>query len=187
LECEACHHSLTPPEQSWRQARGYRGRRPGDPPWNAARYTVLRDVAHQLDSADAEQLDAGLAQVAQLMSQLNPDRDAVSSAATNSARSADAIVGRMRAATYDSAQSLRLLQAISADADAISAQGEQSAAQAAMALQSLYVACDREQKVPNSADVRAAITDLFQQLQNLSSYDPARFAEGMRRVNALVR
>jgi len=187
LQCEACHHSLTPPEQSWRQARGYPGRRPGDPPWNAARYTVLRDVAHQLDSADAEQLDAGLTQVAQLMGQLNPDREAVSSAATNSARAADAIVGRMRAASYDAAQSLRLLQAISADAEAISTQGEQSAAQAAMALQSLYVACDREQKVPNSADVRAAITDLFQQLQNLSSYDPARFAEGMRRVNALVR
>jgi len=35
--------------------------------------------------------------------------------------------------------------------------------------------------------VRAAITGLFEQLQNLSAYDPARFAEQMRRVNALLR
>src|ERR1700728_2945031 len=41
MQCYACHHSLTQPEQSWRQARGYPGRRPGDPPWNAARYAVF--------------------------------------------------------------------------------------------------------------------------------------------------
>jgi Cytochrome c554 and c-prime len=187
LQCEACHHSLTPPEQSWRQARGYPDRRPGDPPWNASRFMVFRDVAHQLDGAEADQLDSGLAQIAQLMSQLNPDRDAVSSAATSSAHLADALAAKMRSASYDPALAMRLLQKISGDADEISAQGEQSAAQAAMALQSLYVAYDRDQKPQNSAEVRAAITGLFEQLQNLSAYDPARFAEQMRRVNALLR
>jgi nitrate reductase cytochrome c-type subunit len=187
LQCEACHHSLTPPEQSWRQARGYPGRRPGDPPWNASRYTVFHEVAHQLDGADAEELDSGVARLAQLMSRLDPDRDAVASAATSSAHAADALAAKMRRASYDSALALRLLQNISGDADEISAQGEQSAAQAAMVLQSLFVACDRNQKLQNPAEVRAAITGLFDQLQNLSSYDPARFAERMRRVNALVR
>ncbi len=187
LQCEACHHSLTPPEQSWRQARGYPGRRPGDPPWNASRFTVFRDVAHQLDGADADQLDSGVTQLAQLMSQLNPDRDAVSSAATNSAHAADALAAKVRAVSYDPALALRLLQKISGDADSISADGEQSAAQAAMALQSLYVAYDRDAKPQNSAEVRAAITGLFEQLQNLSAYDPARFADQMRRVNALLR
>jgi len=187
LQCEACHHSLTPPEQSWRQARGYPGRRPGDPPWNASRFTVFRDVAHQLDGSDADQLDSGVTQLAQLMSQLNPDRDAVSSAATNSAHLADALASKVRAASYDPAVALRLLQKISGDADSISAEGEQSAALAAMTLQSLYIAYDRDQKPQNSAEVRAAITGLFEQLQNLSAYDPARFAEQMRRVNALLR
>ena len=187
LQCEACHHSLTPPEQSWRQARGYPGRRPGDPPWNASRYTVFRDVVHQLDGSDADQLDSGVTQLAQLMSQLNPDRDAVSSAATSSAHFADALATQVRAASYDPEVALRLLQKISSDADSISAEGEQSAAQSAMTLQSLYIAYDRDQKPQNSAEVRAAITGLFEQLQNLSAYDPARFAEQMRRVNALLR
>src|ERR1700678_3081926 len=29
LQCYSVHHSLTTPEYSWRQARGYPGRRPG--------------------------------------------------------------------------------------------------------------------------------------------------------------
>ena len=35
--------------------------------------------------------------------------------------------------------------------------------------------------------LRAAIGGLFQELQNPSSYDPARFAARMRQVNALLR
>jgi len=186
MQCYACHHSLTPPEQSWRQARGYAGRRPGDPPWNASRFAVFRDVVHQLDGQSADQLDAGIAQVTQLMSQLNPDRDAVASAAASSARLADALVAKINAATYDPASTLRLLQRISADADDISAQGEQSAAQAAMALQSLFVAYDRDVKFQNSAELRAAISGLFQQLENPSAYDPDRFARQMQQVNSLL-
>ena len=187
MQCYACHHSLTPPEQSWRQARGYGDRRPGDPPWNASRYAVFRDVVHQLDAEDAGQLDAQISQLTKVMSQLNPDRDAVASAATNSAHLADALVEKVNAATYDPASTLRLLQKISADADGISGQGEQSAAQAAMAIQSLFVAYDRDAKLQNSVEVRAAISALFQQLENPSAYDPARFARQMQQVNALLR
>jgi hypothetical protein len=187
MQCYACHHSLTSPEQSWRQARGYDGRRPGDPPWNASRYAVFHDVVHQLDSEDAGQLDTQIAQLTQLMSQLNPDRDAVASAANNSARLADALVAKINSATYDPASTLRMLQKISADADDIAGQGEQSAAQAAMAIQSLFVAYDRDAKLQNSAELRAAISALFQQLENPSAYDPARFAHQMQQVNTLLR
>lgn len=187
MQCYACHHSLTPPEQSWRQARGYPGRRPGDPPWNAARYAVFREVVHQLDGQDSAQLDAGIAQLTQLMSQLSPDRDAVAGAATNSAHLADALVTKIRSAPYDPALTLRLLQKISADADDIAGQGEQAAAQAAMAIQSLFVAYDRDAKFQNSPELRAAINALFEQLQSPSAYDPARFARQMQQVNALSR
>jgi hypothetical protein len=187
MQCYACHHSLTPPEQSWRQARGYEGRRPGDPPWNASRYAVFRDVVHQLDGQDAGQLDDQISQLTKLMSQLNPDRDAVASAATNSEHLANALVAKIQAAVYDPASTLRLLQKISSDADDISGQGEQSAAQAAMAIQSLFVAYNRDAKPQNAAELRAAITALFQQLETPSAYDPARFARQMQQVNALLR
>jgi hypothetical protein len=187
MQCYACHHSLTPPEQSWRLARGYPDRRPGDPPWNASRYAVFRDVAHQLDAQDAAQLDDQIAQLFKLMSQLNPDRAAVAGAATNSAHLADALAAKVSAAAYDPASTLKLLQKITADADDISAQGEQSAAQAAMAIQSLFVAYDRDVKFQNSAELRAAIGALFQQLQDPSAYDPAKFSRQMQQVNSLLR
>lgn len=187
LQCYACHHSLTPPEQSWRQARGYPGRRPGNPPWNPSRYAVFRDVVHQLDGDNAEKLDSELSHLGQLMSQLNPDRDAVAASATNLAHLADELLAKMNSTAYDPAMTLRLLQNISGDADDISSQGEHSAAQAAMAVQSLFLAYDQNEKLQNSAQLRAAIKGLFQELQNPSAYDPARFAGQMKQVNALLR
>jgi hypothetical protein len=187
LQCYSCHHSLTTPEDSWRQARGYPGRRPGDPPWNPSRYTIFHELVAQADSDQTAKLDAELSQLAHLMSQLNPDRDAVASAATNSARLVGDLSARIGSTPNDSGSTLHLLQKISGDADTVSGQGEHAAAQAAMAIQSLFVAYDRNQKMQNSEQLRAAISGLFRELQNPSSYDPARFAARMRQVNALVR
>jgi hypothetical protein len=187
LQCYSCHHSLTTPENSWRQARGYPGRRPGDPPWNPSRYTIFHELVAQADSDQAGKLDAELGRLAHLMSQLNPDRDAVATAAANTAQMVSDLSARVEGTPNDAASALRLLQKISGDADNVSAQGEHAAAQAAMAVQSLYVACDRYQKMPNSEQLRAAISGLFQELENPSSYDPARFAARMHQVNALVR
>jgi hypothetical protein len=187
LQCYSCHHSLTTPEDSWRQARGYPGRRPGDPPWNSSRYTIFHELVAQADSDGAGKLDAELSQLARLMSQLNPDREAVASAATNSARMVGDLSVKIGTTPNDSGSTLRLLQKISGDADNVSAQGEHAAAQAAMAIQSLFVAYDRNEKVQNSEQLRVAIGGLFQELQNPSSYDPARFAARMRQVNALLR
>jgi hypothetical protein len=186
LQCYSCHHSLTLPENSWRQARGYSGRRPGDPPWNPSRYTIFHEVVFQADGDGAGQLDSELTRLAQLMSQLNPDRDAVAAAAGNSAKLVGDLAAKVDAMANDPASTLRLLRKISGDADSISAQGEHAAAQAAMALQSLFVAYERNEKFPRSAELRAAIGALFQDLQDPSAYDPARFAGKLRQVNALL-
>ncbi|HLW42963.1 MAG TPA: multiheme c-type cytochrome, partial [Candidatus Acidoferrales bacterium] len=74
LQCFACHHSLTVPEQSWRQERGYAGRRPGDPPWNGSPFAVFRELAHQVDNDVASRLDDQVALLAKSLGQLNPDR-----------------------------------------------------------------------------------------------------------------
>jgi cytochrome c554/c'-like protein len=187
LQCYACHHSLTPPEQSWRQARGYPGRRPGDPPWNGSRYAVFREVVHQMDGGTADKLDAEILRLSKLMSQLNPDRDAVAAAASTAATLAQELSVKINSAPYDLGVTLRLLQTVSGDADEIAGQGEHAAAQAAMALQSLFVAYDRTNKLPNSSELRSAISGLFQQLENPSAYDPAKFSRQMRQVNALLR
>jgi hypothetical protein len=187
LQCYSCHHSLTAPENSWRQARGYPGRRPGDPPWNPSRSTIFHEVIFQADGESATKLDSELSRLAQIMSQLNPDRDAVAASASNCARLVSDLSSKFSAMPNDSASTLRLLEKILGDADYISGQGEHAAAQAAMAIQSLFVAYERNQKLQNAAEIRAAIGSLFQDLQDPSAYDPARFAGKMRQVNALLR
>jgi hypothetical protein len=186
LQCYACHHNLTQPQDSWRQARGYPGRRPGDPPWNASRYTIFHEVVVQVDADSAARLDSELSHLAQLMSRLNPDRDAVAASANSSAKLVADLSVKANSAVGDSTSTLRLLQKISGDADNISGQGEHAAAQVAMAIQSLFVAYERNEKLPRSSEIRAAITALFQELQNPSAYDPTRFANRLRQVNALL-
>ena len=74
MECFACHHDLTKADKSWRQERGYQNRRPGNPPWNAAHYAVLRVAIRSIDPGLATQLDKDFDTVYGLASKINTDR-----------------------------------------------------------------------------------------------------------------
>jgi hypothetical protein len=187
LSCFACHHALGPAKDSWRQEHGYVGRRPGDPAWNASRYVVFRSLAKQVDAAGAQELDRRLGEVADEMSKLNPDRSAVAASAAAAAPVAQKFADRLAAMQYDQALALRALQQISGDAESISLADERSAEQAAMALDSLYIAYSKDAKPANAAEVRAAISELFQQLENPSAYNADQFAASLRRVRGLLK
>lgn len=187
LDCFACHHALVSAEQSWRQERGYPGRRPGDPPWNASRYAVFRDLLREADPHAAETLEGNLTQLAREMSRLNPDRSSVAAEAGGSAEIAEGLIARLQGLSYDQALTLRLLRRISGDGEQISGQGERAAEQAVMALDSLFVAYTRNGNLPNQPGVRAAIDELFRMVENPSAYNQLTFAAGMRRINALLQ
>jgi hypothetical protein len=187
LSCFACHHALGPAKDSWRQEHGYTGRRPGDPAWNTSRYAVFRLLATQMDSASAQELDRHLLAVSDEMSKLNPDRSAVASAASLAAPLAQRIAERLATMQYDRAIVLRMLQHIADDAENISLADERSAEQAAMALDSLYIAYSKDAKPANAAEVRAAINNLFQQLENPSSFNADQFALALRKVRPMLQ
>ena len=186
LSCFACHHALGAAKDSWRQEHGYVGRRPGDPAWNSSRYAVFRLLAKQIDSANAQELDRQLLAVSEEMSKLNPDRNVVASAASAAAPLAQRIAERLRTMQYGQAVALRMLQRISDDAENIALADERAAEQAAMAIDSLYVAYSKDAKPANAAEVRAAINELFQQLENPSAYNADEFASLLRRIHTLL-
>src|SRR6266446_2563591 len=186
LSCVACHHALGPAKDSWRQEHGYVGRRPGDPAWNSSRYAVFRLLAKQIDSANAQELDRQLLAVSEEMSKLNPDRNAVASAASAAAPLAQRIAERLATMQYDRAVALRMLQRIPDDAENIALADERAAEQAAMAMDSLYIAYSKDAKPANAAEIRAAINELFQQLENPSAYNANQFASSLRRIRALI-
>ena len=187
LSCFACHHALGPAKDSWRQAHGYAGRRPGDPAWNSSRYAVFRLLAQQIDSANAQELDRRLLEVSEEMSKLNPERNIIAATASAAAPIAQRFAERLATIQYDRAMVLRMLQLISEDAENISLADERAAEQAAMAMDSLYIAYSKDAKPDNADDVRAAINVLFHQLENPSAYNADQFASSLRRIGAILR
>lgn len=186
LSCFACHHSLGPAKDSWRQAHGYEGRRPGDPAWNSSRYAVFRLLAKQIDSANGQELDKQVLVVSTEMSKLNPDRAVVANAAAAAAPLAQKIAERLAPMQYDQAITLRMMQRIADDAENIAIADERAAEQAAMAMDSLYIAYAKDTKPTNDAEIRAVINALFQQLENPSSYDADKFAGALRRIRPML-
>ncbi len=187
LSCFACHHSLGPAKNSWRQAHGFAGRRPGDPPWNSSRYAVFRLLAKQIDSANALELDRRIAEVSDEMSKLNPDRNAVAASASAAAPIAQEFAEQLAAMQYDQSFVLRMLHQISDDAETISLAGERSAEQAAMATDSFYIAYSKNANPANADEVRAAINELFRELENPSAYNADQFAGSLRRIGSLLQ
>lgn len=187
LSCFACHHSLAPAKDSWRQAHGFAGRRPGDPRWNSSRYAVFRLLAKQIDSADAQELDRRISEVSDEMSKLNPDRNAVAASASAAAPIAQKFAERLATMEYDPSLVLRMLHQISNDAEAISLAGERSAEQAAMAMDSFYIAYSKEAKPRNADEVRAAINAVFRELENPSDYNADQFAGSLHRIGTLLQ
>jgi hypothetical protein len=189
LDCFACHHSLTRPQESWRLLVDgyYERRRAGDPAWNPSRSTVFRQMARQVDPGTAQRLEAELHKLVPLMSTLNPNRQEVEATAARLAEMADALARKLAAMPYDSATALRLMHSIADDAENIALQGERVAEQATMAIDTLYIAYVRNGGGSNEKEVRSVINGLFQQLENPSGYDARRFAEQLRRLNAVLR
>jgi hypothetical protein len=187
LSCFACHHALAPAKDSWRQVHGFAGRRPGDPAWNGSRYAVFRLLAKQIDSANAQELDRRLLEVSDEMSKLNADRNVVAASASAAVPLAQRFAERLRAMPYDRAVVLRMLQLIPDDAENISLADERAAEQAAMAMDSLYIAYSKDAKPSNSDEVRSAISELFRQLENPSAYNADEFAASLRRIRPMLR
>jgi hypothetical protein len=184
MDCITCHHSLTGP-LSWRQKEGYDGHRAGDPPYNLSRYVVFRHLADEVDQPLNNELRAEVSKVSGLITTMSSDRAAVEASADHAAQLADRMAGEVRDAKYDRARTNRLLHAISADADAISMEGERSAEQATMTLDSLYIASAKDGET--NPETRVAIDGLFKQVNNPSAYNAPQFAVQMKKVGASLR
>jgi hypothetical protein len=185
MDCFTCHHSLTKPEDSWRQQVGYGSRRPGNPPYNAARYVVFRHVARSADPAATTELETTLNEISALVAELQPDRAQLAAKSDRGAQLAGELARKMRNMSYDRAQTEQLMREIANDADGISLEGERSAEQAAMALDSLYLAY-AGLGAPNP-DLKGDIDQMYRMLDNPSAYNAPKFAAQMKKTSSAIR
>jgi hypothetical protein len=186
LDCFACHHNLTAAKDSWRQERGYAGHRPGNAPFNLSRYVVLNHVIQDADPNATRDLKAAIEQIYEGVTALNSNRIQVASEAASTSELTGRVATRLNSMKFDQAQTLRLLKSISGAADGIAEQGERSAEQAIMALDSLFIAYTKNGKLANDSQIRAAINALFRQLDDPSAYNGFKFAAAMKSLNSLL-
>src|SRR2546423_5059579 len=182
LDCFACHHSLTKPENSWRQERGYRqSAYAGATPYNTAHYAVARILAKEVDASAGQELEKDLTEIYRLIAKpdTGSNKNDLQQSVTRAGDVANRFAGTVESASFDRGRTARLMRAIVAQADNLADEDTRTAEQAAMALDSLFISYTKESG--EKGEVRNAINALFQQLQNPSGYSGPRFKEQLRR------
>jgi hypothetical protein len=186
LDCFACHHSLTRPEDSWRQAAGYENRaRPGLPPLQASRYLTARRVLQAWDAVAATELDGVMTKLQIEASRLSARPDEVVALAGQARAIIDRGLSRTLASAATPEMMSAMLRGLFTDAPQIADRGERAAEQAAMAVEVLATAFGKS-RGQDPAAMKAAFTELFQQFESPSSFDPRRFAAAMRKAEAAI-
>jgi len=181
LDCFACHHSLTRAEDSWRQRDADGARRPGDPALNVARWVTARHVLAAQDAKAATELSEVMAALERDASRRRPNDGQIAALTTRARSILDLAIARAITAKPEAATAARLLRAIAADAEDIATRGERAAEQAAMAMETLYLAT-----AASDTALRPAFDELFQQFKNPSAYDPRRFVAQVKKIDAAL-
>ena len=184
FECYACHHNLVAADRSWRQRAGYSDRKPGDAPWNAAHFAVLRVIVQETQPDLSGELEKGLLEVFRVTSDRRSDRKSIAAAARQTAKIADQLTEKFKARGFQRDEALKILNGLSREAERLSNMGPKTAEQATMALQSLAVA------TPNPArqkDFDAALKGLYKEIENPSNYNAGEFADEFRRTVSVLR
>lgn len=187
LDCFACHHSLTRPEDSWRLAQGYENRaRPGLPPLQLARYVTARRVVAAWDAPTAGELDASIGRLQIEATRLVARADDVVELANGARAIVDRAINRALTAPITAETGGSMLRGIFADAPAIAARGERAAEQAALAVEVLATALARARN-QDPAALAPVFTELFKQFAAPSAFEPSRFVAAMNKAEAAIR
>jgi len=182
FDCGSCHHELM--QKSWRQARGYEGRRPGDPPIDLTRWRVLAPLARRVAPDLAQVFDAAARDLIAAAS----GGESLQEPAARASRAADSLSRKLNDPGLDLGReaTLSLLAALAGDAAPAREFGYRGAGQIAMSLDALtrpLIASEGD----TGRQLDAAVGRLFAVLKDPVAYDPAAFASGIEAVAARLR
>lgn len=184
LDCSACHHSLTQPAWSWRQAAMHGQRKPGHAQLNLAQYEVLKHLVREVDSGASRQLTTAMQGVDATMYALIPGRGAAAIASKRAAAVVDSVIPRLKAASFDLPLVDRLLRSIASDGERIALAGPRAALQAVWAMDLLIRVppAKNRWREANHSDLKALINDMFTHVDDVSAFSAPRFAEQMAKM-----
>jgi hypothetical protein len=183
FECSACHHNLAVP--SSRQERGYAGRA-GVPPWDEARYAVLRNVVGAVGADHRKNLDTSIGLLKTYAQNPLANRAAVVEVTSRIANLLNAVLPMIESQNVDGRLSNNLLRTVAGDSSYLADAGSHSAIQATMAVDVLYRATTRDRSAAQNAALNDQINKLYGLLQSESRYSADEFATELKKVQTLV-
>ncbi len=129
--CFACHHDLNSP--SWRQARGYAGRKPGESPWQSWLSPLIEDVSAEFGH-DENPLSALAAQMAKPY----PARAALADVAVETQQKLNQLGRSIDEQKLSHAQVASLMSRVAQHGSALAGQNWDGATQSYLALVALH-------------------------------------------------
>jgi hypothetical protein len=205
FECFACHHEVNniessyyrrgddgrlqegaPWDVSWRQQRGYPGV-PGIPPWNPARYYVLRQVVQAIAPESRATLDQELSTVSTLMATVGASDPAQIAAAANRAvQVTDSLLAKVASLQVNPALASTVLRNVTSDSASIGGAGPRVAEQAVMAVATFVpVARKSGKQLAQEPVVTSALQKLSQVRVKPEEYDRAQFEQFAAQMRAI--
>ncbi|MEE8524583.1 MAG: multiheme c-type cytochrome, partial [Thermoanaerobaculia bacterium] len=133
LNCTSCHHSLE--DSAWRQRQGYRFSG-GLPPWNPARWTVLRHLLASVDDDEAARLDQQIDELAARVRSFS-GREEVALQARAIADALEPLTGKLERVRWNRDRARDFIRGLSADRERLLNADVAAAEQVAWSLQSL--------------------------------------------------
>jgi len=111
--------------------------------------------------------------------------DEVASLATQARAIVDRGINRALTSMATPEMASSMLRGLFADAPAIAERGERAAEQAAMAIEVLSTAIAKS-RGQDPAAMQGTFTELFQQFESPSSYDPRKFSAAMKKAESAI-
>jgi len=160
-----------------------------DEAWTKARGTavVFRHALGLLAPDAQKALDQDVATLTDLLGKGGTDRAKIAATANQVAKAMDQIAPKMAAKQFDKPATRALMQAISGDAETVSATGIRAAEQGAMALDRLYAAYSRAPDEKPDKAAQAALDNLFTAVEEPKKFDPKQFAAALKAFRMSIK
>ncbi|MGH7962387.1 MAG: multiheme c-type cytochrome, partial [Candidatus Binatia bacterium] len=184
MNCYACHHDLKDGE--WRQVRGYRFKA-GQPPWNPARYAVLRQLVAAFAPQERDRLNAQVQRLAAAIAKMSTPRQEVAAAATDLANTMDRVIPRIAQASIDTATARELAGAIAGDVPYLLDAEIHSIEQAVMGMNSLISSMSRSDPGQANGQIARAMDKLYDAVQDRERFDRQQFIRYMKELQGQFR
>lgn len=174
MNCYACHHSLK--DSEWRQMRGYR-HKTGGPPWNPARYAVLKHLVATFAPREKARIDSQVDRLAGHIAQLSTPPTTVAATASDLAKTIDRVIPSIEKANFDNATAKRVIDRIAGDVPYLVESEVHSVEQAIMAINALVNAMARNNPAIVQTSVSQAIDRLYDDVKDRENFNRDQFGK----------